>query len=396
MKLLRFIFIFISLYSFLSAQNISINLHTGDLQSAIRKAQLENKYILIDCYTDWCEWCKVMDTQTLTDTTVIQFLNSHFIFCKFDMEIPEHGPLHAKYRISGFPGYLILNSDGERVYQFVGYCKPDMFVESLTKAMAPDHQIKCPGISKELDPGFPKEYLAMFGTKNPPYYKPQVADSLLRQRTDWFDEVSWAILVKMRTPRKYNQFVLDNLKTYESLYGSEAKEYLDVYTHQLYNMIPDSSGISQLVELMAHIDQYYPDSMVSAELKSYYQKDYFLQQQNWETVEGLLSDRWHSRFKIDPNEINRDGWIIYTNCPKVSLIQLAERKLNEINQKEKDYYLLDTQAALLSKLGKTEEAIALFQLAIATGKESKVDVEYLSETEKLLAKLLDPNSSKEE
>ncbi|MGC6414302.1 MAG: DUF255 domain-containing protein, partial [Bacteroidia bacterium] len=31
------------------------------------KAVKEGKIILIDAYTDWCGWCKVMDKKTYTD-----------------------------------------------------------------------------------------------------------------------------------------------------------------------------------------------------------------------------------------------------------------------------------------------------------------------------------------
>ena len=32
-----------------------------DFESTVLKAKEENKFIFIDCYTDWCYWCKVLD-----------------------------------------------------------------------------------------------------------------------------------------------------------------------------------------------------------------------------------------------------------------------------------------------------------------------------------------------
>ncbi|MBK8625412.1 MAG: DUF255 domain-containing protein [Saprospiraceae bacterium] len=45
-----------------------------------------NKKFLIDVYTDWCGWCKVMDKKTFTDPEVIKYLNENFHVVKFDAE----------------------------------------------------------------------------------------------------------------------------------------------------------------------------------------------------------------------------------------------------------------------------------------------------------------------
>lgn len=42
--------------------------------------------ILIDVYTDWCGWCKVMDKQTFSNPTIAKILNEKFYAVKFDAE----------------------------------------------------------------------------------------------------------------------------------------------------------------------------------------------------------------------------------------------------------------------------------------------------------------------
>ncbi|MFT4024626.1 MAG: DUF255 domain-containing protein [Flavihumibacter sp.] len=42
--------------------------------------------ILIDLYTDWCGWCKVMDKKTYKNKNVYNYLNSKFYAVKLDAE----------------------------------------------------------------------------------------------------------------------------------------------------------------------------------------------------------------------------------------------------------------------------------------------------------------------
>ena len=50
--------------------------------------QIDNngKKIIIDLYTDWCGWCKVMDRNTFTNPKVISLINDNFLPIKFNAE----------------------------------------------------------------------------------------------------------------------------------------------------------------------------------------------------------------------------------------------------------------------------------------------------------------------
>ncbi len=47
------------------------------------------KKIFIDVYTDWCGWCKKMDSGTFTDPKVIKYMNENYHAVKFDAEQKE-------------------------------------------------------------------------------------------------------------------------------------------------------------------------------------------------------------------------------------------------------------------------------------------------------------------
>lgn len=56
---------------------------------AVELNKKEPKKILIDVYTEWCGWCKVMDKSTYTDTTIINYINKHFYPVKIDAEMKD-------------------------------------------------------------------------------------------------------------------------------------------------------------------------------------------------------------------------------------------------------------------------------------------------------------------
>ena len=55
----------------------------SDLDELQKKAP---KKVIVDIYTDWCKWCKVMDEKTFTDAELISYLNSNYYMVKLNAE----------------------------------------------------------------------------------------------------------------------------------------------------------------------------------------------------------------------------------------------------------------------------------------------------------------------
>lgn len=56
------------------------------MQEALELNKTNPKKFFIDVYTDWCHYCKLMDQNTFSDTSVAKYLNQHYYPVKFNAE----------------------------------------------------------------------------------------------------------------------------------------------------------------------------------------------------------------------------------------------------------------------------------------------------------------------
>lgn len=59
------------------------------IEELTQKLQEEHKPVIIDLYTNWCYWCKVMDKKTYTNPKVISYINDHFYAVKVNAETKD-------------------------------------------------------------------------------------------------------------------------------------------------------------------------------------------------------------------------------------------------------------------------------------------------------------------
>ncbi len=56
------------------------------LEQALEKSKTGKRKIFVDMYTDWCGWCKHMDSTTFVNPAVAKYLNEHYYPVKFNAE----------------------------------------------------------------------------------------------------------------------------------------------------------------------------------------------------------------------------------------------------------------------------------------------------------------------
>lgn len=143
MKKIVFILLTLFVVGATTAQDKGVKFETGTLAQALKKAKNNKKgpkMVFLDCYTSWCGPCKMMAKDVFTLPEVGDYFNSTFVNIKLDMEKGEGPELAKKYKVTGYPTFLILDGDGKEIARVVGGNYPEPFMKSVRYALDPTKQ----------------------------------------------------------------------------------------------------------------------------------------------------------------------------------------------------------------------------------------------------------------
>jgi len=116
--------------------------------------QKENpKKVIVDVYTDWCRWCKVMDETTFSDATTLAYLKENYHLVKLNAETPTaitfkgktynyvkggrkgYNQLAAALLNGGlsYPSFVVLDENLNTLEIIKGYKEANAFRSALDK-----------------------------------------------------------------------------------------------------------------------------------------------------------------------------------------------------------------------------------------------------------------------
>ena len=117
----------------------------NDYKKARQDATANHKFLLLDFTgSDWCGWCIKFDKDVLSQPQFKNYAHDNLVLVELDFprrkslpveETKQNRQLAQQYEVLGFPTIVVLNSSGQKVWQFDGYFPggPDAFIEQLQK-----------------------------------------------------------------------------------------------------------------------------------------------------------------------------------------------------------------------------------------------------------------------
>ena len=117
----------------------------SDYKKAQQEAKASNKFLLLDFTgSDWCGWCKRLEQEILSQSQFENYARENLVLLEVDFprakpQSPElrkqNQELAQQYQIEGFPTIVVLNGDGQKLWQYDGYFPDGLaaFIAQLEK-----------------------------------------------------------------------------------------------------------------------------------------------------------------------------------------------------------------------------------------------------------------------
>jgi thioredoxin-related protein len=127
--------------SFAPAESVWLN----DYKKAQEEAKANNKLLLLNFTgSDWCGWCIKFNKDILSQPQFKDYARDNLVLVELDFPRRKAQPAELKkqnlelaqeYEVLGFPTIVVLNSNGQKLWQFDGYFPggPEAFIAQLQK-----------------------------------------------------------------------------------------------------------------------------------------------------------------------------------------------------------------------------------------------------------------------
>lgn len=372
---MKYLFLFVGLLtSFWGSSQSGITFQEGNWSDVLATAERENKLIFLDAYTTWCGPCKMMSAHTFTDAEVGRFFNANFVNAKFDMEKGEGRELARRYEVRAYPTLLFINGNGELVHQGLGYHDMIQFMELGRTAL--DDKNNLSGMAARYDAGersaaFLYDYANLLWFIDDPDTD-EAAQAYLETQKDWGTEENREFLLSFtnRAQGPMFDYIAANRLDFEEQFGKT--QVVNFIQRLVIREVSNSDGSQPALEEMeALINRSFPDVadvLIAHFRMTYYQRAGDIPQFTEAAVHYL--DTYGSD---DANELNTVAWAFYEDVNDPALLRKAVAWAQRSVELNKNYYNMDTLAALYVKVGAKKKAKRAAEEAIELAKANQDD-----------------------
>jgi len=368
-----------------------IEFEEGTFKEALAKAEAEDKLIFMDAYAVWCGPCKMMDRDVFAEAEVGGYYNQHFVNVKMDMEKGEGVVLAERYGVQAYPSLLFLNSNGDLVHRGLGYHEAEAFVKLGRTANDPQANmayLETQYADGNREPEFLKKYTALRAAEMDGSHL-RVAEEYMATQDDWSTEENMEFIFEYAEDPASDMFnyLLDHREEFEQLIGEPAVR--GKIANGAIQLAFGDLGDYGLEQAQKMLDRTYPpeeaDQMKNVLRMGYYDRKGDMEKFAPEAVrfmESMLREG-----EVAAVDLNNMAWTFYESVEDEAMLEEALAWAQKSVDLSKQYYNMDTLAALYYKLGKKKKARKAAEEAIEIAKAQGEDYSGTSELLELIDQL---------
>jgi thioredoxin-related protein len=366
-----------------------------------KKAKKENKFLFVDCYATWCGPCKEMDLKVYPIDKIGEYMNKNFISVKLQMDTSEKDnesvktlyPTASKflkqYAISVLPTYLFFSPDGELVHKGLGELNVSEFIKLATQAKDSNQQIftmlkraRLNKLNYNLLPGLVSKMKEIQENKAAlevaRYYMEGYLDKLsedefLKKENLEFMNFNKKIIKSSDRLFKYcyvHPNTIDKIIG-QSGYARQMVNYVIkneeiiplVENANSHNLIPEWEYLFNIIKLKYDI-VYAKENIVDMKVAWYESKE------DWINYTKYLVEQMDRTFENNKSwlSLNSSAWTVFTysfnNAELEKALLWVNKSIILLQDESKIPGVMDTKANILYKLGKIDEAIAVYEAIV--------------------------------
>lgn len=131
----RFLFSLLLTFSLTGVMAQSINFYEGAFSGLAKQAKATGKPFIVYFSMKECPSCEKMDTTSLNDAKVANYINEHFLIQKVDGFSLEQGGMEEAqhFQVTSFPTIMFFRSDCSPFYEVGGYIEAENLLGNLEK-----------------------------------------------------------------------------------------------------------------------------------------------------------------------------------------------------------------------------------------------------------------------
>lgn len=342
-------------------------------EALIEQADGEDKFAMIDAYTEWCGWCKVMDRETFADSATGAYINERFVSSKMDMETGFGMAMAMKHRVSQYPQYLFFDGTGHLIARLSGFMKPEAFIAAVEKAVFEEAHLPKGPAPMEYDLNYPSFYRNSY-KKNKDRTHPtgEEVEAWLASRDDLTDEVSWGVMHRYVGGGTYAIKMAEIKDDLIAKYGR--KEVIEKLASLVFNDV--KTAIKEKDERILYNALRAGDSFLGEDAPKYkvrYRMYYYQMTNDWQRYADVVDDARRDGGLLDEGALQQAAATVKSKCDDSEVAARALKWIEEIVNEDVKYDLLVLYAGLLLKTDANAEARVFAEKAVKKAADEGTD-----------------------